>query len=741
MTCEQPDCRGQVVDGYCDVCGMAPRRRPVTAAARPASGAAPRDATGAGTSPPASAPNAAASTQLSRTGTTLVRRPGTRRTTARRRLGAGLVEIPATPYRDPGTAVLENPAVDEARRFCGRCGEAVGRSRGGAPGRPEGFCRSCGARFSFAPKLAAGDLVAGQYEVVGCLAHGGMGWVYLARDHNVSDRWVVLKGLLNSGDDDAMTAALAERRFLAEVEHPNIVRIHNFVQHGSSGYIVMEYVGGTSLKDILRGRREANGGTPQALPVAQAIAYVLEILPAFSYLHDRGLLFCDFKLDNVIQSEHSLKLIDLGGVYRIGDASSPIYGTVGYQAPEIAQAGPTVASDLYTVGRTLALLCFNFQGYQGRFTFSLPEQDTVAVLQRFDSLYRFLVKTTAPDRDDRFQSADEMADQLFGVLREVVAAEDGTTVAANSTLFTGDLRADPGRAGWRRLPVLRVATDDPAAGYLATLSATEPASLVDQLRQAPVQTVEVALRLVRAFAEAGEWGAAHDACDAIGEEDPWEWRAAWARGVACLAAGRAGEAVQAFGDVYAAVPGELAAKLALGVAHELAAAPEQAMRWYQTVAVTDPSYTTAAFGLARCRVATGDRAGALAAYDHVLPSSSSYEDAQVAKVDLLAGPRVKGAPDVGELRAAESTLESLTLDPERRARLAIKLLQAALAVVDQLGSWPGPESALLGVALTERDLRAGLERGYRTLAHVTEDPDERIRLVDFANDVRPTTWT
>ncbi|MGZ8633844.1 MAG: tetratricopeptide repeat protein [Solirubrobacteraceae bacterium] len=742
MTCEQPDCGGQVLDGYCDVCGMAPRRRPASAVAGTASGAAPREApSGGGAGAGASAPNAAMSTQLSRTGTTSTRRSGTRRTSARRRLGAGLVEIPATPYRDPGSAVLENPAVDEGRRFCGRCGEPVGRSRDGAPGRPDGFCRSCGARFSFAPKLEAGDLVGGQYEVVGCLAHGGMGWVYLARDHNVSERWVVLKGLLNSEDDDAMTAALAERRFLAEVEHPNIVRIHNFVQHGSSGYIVMEYVGGTSLKDILRARREANGGTPQALPAAQAIAYILEILPAFSYLHDRGLLFCDFKLDNVIQTEHSLKLIDLGGVYRIGDASSPIYGTVGYQAPEIAQAGPTVASDLYTVGRTLALLCFNFQGYQGRFTSSLPEQGSVPLLQRFDSLYRFLAKTTAPDRDDRFQSADEMADQLFGVLREVVAAEDGTTVAANSTLFTGDLRADPARADWRRMPVLRVAADDPAAGYLATLSATEPASLVDQLRQAPVQTVEVALRLVRALTEVGEWRAAHDACAAIAAEDPWEWRAAWARGVACLAERRAGDAVKAFGDVYGAIPGELAAKLALGIAHELAGAPEQAIRWYETVAVTDPSYTTAAFGLARCRVATGDRAGALAAYDHVLPSSSSHEDAQIAKVDLLAGPRLKGAPDVGELRAAESTLESLTLDPERHARLAIKLLLAALAVVDQLGGWPGPESALLGVALTERDLRAGLERGYRTLAHVTEDPGERIRLVDRANDIRPTTWT
>jgi serine/threonine-protein kinase PknG len=738
MTCGQPGCTGQVVDGYCDVCGMAPRRTSAIASAAPAK---PDQANGTGAPAPVVTSTGPGSTRLARSGTVAMRRPGTRRTTVRGRLGAGLVEIAPTPYRDPSSAILADPKVAEARRFCARCGEPVGRSSEGAPGRPDGFCRSCGTRFSFAPKLVAGDVVAGQYEVVGCLAHGGMGWVYLARDHNVEDRWVVLKGLLNTGDDDAMAAALAERRFLAEVEHPNIVRIHNFVQHGSSGYLVMEYVGGTSLKEVMRSRREANGGAPHPLPVAQAIAYILEILPAFIYLHDRGLLFCDFKLDNVIQTEDSLKLIDLGAVYRIGDADSPIYGTVGYQAPEIAQAGPTVASDLFTVGRTLALLSFDFPSYQGKFAFSLPAQDDVALLKRHDSLYRFLVKATAPDRDDRFQSADEMADQLFGVLREVAAVEDGKTVAATSTLFTSDLRASPARADWRRLPALRVAPDDVAAGYLATLSSSDPADLVEQLRHAPVQTVEVSLRLAQALADAGQARAAHDVCDALQRDDPWEWRAAWARGVASLAGGRPEGAVDAFTEVYGAAPGELAAKLGLGVAHELAGAPERALRWYEVVAATDPSYTTAAFGLARCRLATGDRAGTLAAYDLVPPSSSSHDDAQVAKIHLLAAPRTRGVAEVDDLRSAAATLEPLSLDPERRGRLAIKILLAALAVVQQVGTWPGSNDALLGVGLDERDLRTGIERSYRTIAHLTEDTNERIHLVDLANDIRPRTWT
>lgn len=103
---------------------------------------------------------------------------------------------------------MENPEVPERKRFCSRsdCGAPVGRARGERPGRTEGFCTKCGHPYSFVPKLQSGDVVHGQYEVAGCLAHGGLGWVYLAVDRAVSDRWVVLKGLLDTGDQDAMAA-------------------------------------------------------------------------------------------------------------------------------------------------------------------------------------------------------------------------------------------------------------------------------------------------------------------------------------------------------------------------------------------------------------------------------------------------------------------------------------------------------------------------------------------------------
>ncbi len=249
---------------------------------------------------------------------------------------------------------------------------AVGRSRDGKPGRTEGFCPKCRTEFSYAPKLIPGDLVGGQYQVVGALAHGGLGWIYLANDKNVSDRWVVLKGLLNTGDLDAYQAAVAERQFLAEVQHPLIVNIYNFAMYEDAGYTVMEYVGGHSLKQLLKARMDANGGRYDPFPADQAIAYMIEILPAFSYLHSQGLLYCDFKPDNIIQAGDAVKLIDLGGVRRTDDNESAIYGTVGFQAPEIATLGPSVSSDIYTIGRTLAVLLFEFRGHQSTYVKSLP---------------------------------------------------------------------------------------------------------------------------------------------------------------------------------------------------------------------------------------------------------------------------------------------------------------------------------------------------------------------------------
>ncbi|MEU6012562.1 tetratricopeptide repeat protein [Streptomyces sp. NPDC047515] len=467
--CQRPACEGSYEDVgggelYCDTCGLAPVVSPSGMVSSPPTGIA-----GGGASSRGSSSSRASSRSSSRSSTSRrsvsgrlsrslsggatsrsvsVRSSGSSSgASGRGRLGAGLVQVPDVPRPDPRSAVMENPEVPERKRFCSRsdCGAPVGRARGERAGRTEGFCTKCGHPYSFVPKLHEGDIVHGQYEVAGCLAHGGLGWVYLAVDRAVSDRWVVLKGLLDTGDQDAMAAAISERRFLAEIEHSNIVRIYNFVEHldqrtGSlDGYIVMEYVGGKALKEIANERRTP-AGKRDPLPVEQACAYGIEALEALGHLHSRNLLYCDFKVDNAIQTEDQLKLIDMGAVRRMDDEESAIYGTVGYQAPEVAEVGPSVASDLYTVARTLAVLTFDFQGYTNVFVDSLPDPDNIEVFRSYESFYRLLVRATDPDPARRFASAAEMAEQLTGVLREVVSLQTGRPRPALSTLFGTEVR-------------------------------------------------------------------------------------------------------------------------------------------------------------------------------------------------------------------------------------------------------------------------------------------------------------
>jgi serine/threonine-protein kinase PknG len=759
--CTRAGCTGVMEDGYCNACGLA-----ATAPTSTASG------------PAGSGPTGSGRTGSGRTGSGRTRsgRTASGRTssaTSRRgMLGAGLVEVPPVPYRDPAAAIMAAPEVPEHKRFCSRCGEPVGRGQDGRPGRTEGFCRTCGTGFSFTPKLAAGDVVAGQYEVLGCLAHGGLGWIYLAKDRNVSDRWVVLKGLLDTGDADAMSAALAERQFLARVEHPNIVKIYNFVQHPEPrtaamvGYIVMEYVGGQSLREMMLARRGPDGH-PEPLPLGQAIAYALEGLRALGYLHGLGLLYCDFKPDNVIQSEEQLKLIDLGGVRRADDATSAIYGTVGYQAPEIAADGPSVGSDLYTVARTLAVLTFDFRGYTGTFAARLPDRDQVPLLTRHESYDRLLRRAADPDPDQRFGSAAEMAEQLTGVLREVLAGEDGRPRPAVSGLFGPEVRAvgteiadlaaatasptpdtapaaPAALAVAAGLPVPLADGSDPAAGYLAGLSAAAPGEVAALLSHSPVQSPEVSLRLARAYIEQADTGRAEAVLDDVAAATGGDWRVDWYRAVADLAGGRPASA--GFDAIYGLLPGEPAPKLALALAAELERDLPRAARYYEMVWTTDQSYATAAFGLARVRLVLGDRAAATAALDSVPASSVHYTRAQIAAITARIRGRAAGDLNPADVREAGSRLEALGLDAERRERLEAEVLEAALATLRSgangartANGGAGPAGQILGLQLTERQLRIGLERTYRALAHLTENASDRIALVDRANSVRPRT--
>jgi len=718
--CAERGCPGSVLDdGYCDTCGtkFAPKSD------KRAPGPSAEARTGPAPAPPG-ASRAVGSTRSAASRRTSTTRSGG--TSRRSGIGAGIVEVPPAPSVDPATVVLANPEVSEDKRFCANCGSPVGRSKDGRPGRASGFCGKCRNPYDFRPKLSPGELVAGQYQVAGAIAHGGLGWIYLARDKAVNDRWSVLKGLLDTGDEAAMAVAVAERAFLAEIQHPAIVEIYNFVSHKGAGYIVMEYVGGPSLKQILRRRRDARGGEVDPLPLDQAIAYVLAILPALSYLHGRGLVYNDFKPDNMIQVGDSVKLIDVGGVRRLDDTTGDIYGTVGFQAPEIAEMGPSVASDVHTLGRTLAVMTVDFKGYQSTYVASLPPPSEQPLLVQWGSFHRLLLKATATHPDDRFQSVAELGDQLLGVLREVVAVATGRPQPGPSAVFAG-VPAD------RELPSLTIDPSDAAAGLLANLP-SDPAEALRSLREAVAaqqvpETIELRLRRARALIEAGQSGEAVAELARIDADDPWEWRAVWLRGVAALDAGDVAGAAAAFDRCRSEVPGELAPRLAAAMAAERSGDVAAAGDLYASVSALDPAYVGAATGLARCRLTQGDVPGALAAYNRIPRTHRAFGEAQVAAVRAL----------VNRGRFVESSELLGQLEVERRlaATLDVELFEAALA-----GLLSGSVKANPGVkvrehSLEEDGLRRGLERALRWLAQLSPDPGERRRLVDRANQVRP----
>lgn len=677
-----------------------------------------------------------------------------------RRLGGGLVEIPRVPEIDPLAALMVDPVVAESKRFCWNCGRPVGRSADDHPGASEGLCPHCGSAFSFLPQLNPGDMVADQYEIKGCVAHGGLGWVYLAVDHNVNERPVVLKGLVHSGDAEAQAIAMAERQFLAEVVHPSIVKIYNFVEHPDSrgepvGYIVMEYVGGASLKPQ-KGQR---------LPVAEAIAYMLEILPAMGYLHSIGLCYNDLKPENVMVTEEQLKLIDLGAVSPI-NSFGYLYGTPGYQAPEIVRTGPTVATDIYTVGRTLAALTLRLRTRNGRYVDGLPDDDPVLV--KYDSFARLLRRAIDPDPKRRFASAEEMSSQLLGVLREVVAADTGVPRPGLSTVFTRtrstfgvdllvahtDVYLD-GLVHAERLtapeivtalPVPLVDPTDVAATVLSATVLSQPVQTLDSLRAARhdslesdgvdlAESVELPLMEVRALLDLGDVAKASRKLDDLAERVGWRWRLVWFKAVAQLLTGDYDSAIKHFNEVLDTFPGELAPKLALAATAELAGTSDE-RPFYETVWHTDNNIISAGFGLARAQSVEGDRAGAVTTLDEVPIGSRHFTTARLTSaVTLLSG---RSAHELSEqqIRDAARRVEALP-DTEPRV-LQIRALVLGTAM-DWIADNKANPSPILGFPFTDHGLRLGVEASLRSLARVATSQAHRYALVDLANEVRPMT--
>ncbi|MFA3878936.1 tetratricopeptide repeat protein [Streptomyces sp. MMCC 100] len=570
--CVRADCRGGhiMVTGFCDTCFRRPLD-PEPPSTRPAP--AP-DGSGAPAQPPQS-PAAPSAGELDRD---------------------GLFVLPHLPSPDPSEAADTVARPPTGGRRCGvdNCAGTIGVSYDGGPAPDHGFCPECGTEYSFRPKLRPGDRVGGHYEVLGYLAVGGHGWVYLAEDTRVPGLYVVLKGLINTGDAVARRAAVEERRSLTTLHHRDIVRIVTHVQHRApgdaepTGYIVMEYVGGRSLAWIRFAPEEelARLFGAGGFEFGHVITYGCKILGALEYLHDRGLLYCDMKPENVIHYGREIKVIDLGAIRRIDDRSSGLVHTHGYSPPkrERDRRGLDVDSDLYTVGRTLKVLAERATRPAG------------LAARSFEALIR---RATHPEPAARFRSAAEMSRQLWEVLREDQALggrepypERSTRFEPTAAVFGAALGTVPALRWWTRrpgteapelpagapeprataraLPVPLPDASDPAAVLLGGLAADTPDRIAERAQGDPaLRTVETALWLCRAYLDAGNAARAEEwVARAKGWSGDYDWRVFWHRGLVHLTRGAVDKAEDEFAATYAALPGEAAPKLALGYCAE-----------------------------------------------------------------------------------------------------------------------------------------------------------------------------
>ena len=203
-------------------------------------------------------------------------------------------------------------------------------------------------------------IVLGHYRIIRQVGYGGMSTVFLAEDINLGRDVAVKVFWPRPGETkDFLRRFSREARVLAQLDHPNILPVYDYGEQDGQAYLVMPYMSGGSLKDILKVRH--------VLPPAEAIHLTTEMLNALQYAHERGLIHRDIKPGNMLfKSDGKLMLCDFGLVKVISpetEGKSPfetasetgpaITGTPEYMPPEQINGQPTFSSDIYSIGIVL----------------------------------------------------------------------------------------------------------------------------------------------------------------------------------------------------------------------------------------------------------------------------------------------------------------------------------------------------------------------------------------------------
>lgn len=295
--------------------------------------------------------------------------------------------------------------------------------------------------------------IAGRYVLKELIGQGGMADVYLAND-TILKRVVAVKIMRSSltGDPVYVTRFHREASAAAALSHRNIVEIYDVGEEEDNYYIVMEYVPGQTLKELIHKRG--------ALHFVEAVDIMKQVTSATAKAHSMGIIHRDLKPQNIMVTDSGVVKIGDFGIASIQSLSQvtqtdTIMGSLHYLAPEIARGEKaTVQSDIYALGIVFYELLRGEVPFNGESPVNIAlkhMRDDIPSVKTFNpsipqSVENVIIKATAKNTHDRYQSASDMFDELNSCLlrddeeKLVFTYEDdkdsATIVAEDKDFFT-----------------------------------------------------------------------------------------------------------------------------------------------------------------------------------------------------------------------------------------------------------------------------------------------------------------
>lgn len=286
-----------------------------------------------------------------------------------------------------------------------------------------------------------GRLIDGRYQVRSRIARGGMATVYLATDLRLERRVAIkiMHGHL-ADDNTFKTRFVQEARSAARLAHPNVVNVFDQGQDSDMAYLVMEYLPGITLRDLLKDYKRL---TPE-----QTVDILDAVLAGLAAAHKAGIVHRDLKPENVLLADDGrIKLGDFG-LARAASANTAtgqaLLGTIAYLSPELVTRGVADArSDIYAVGIMVYEMLTGEQPYVGEAPMAIAYQhanDQVPMPSTKNpnvpvELDELVVWSTARDPEARPRDAKEMLDRLRQIEPEIRGGQANVTQA--TTVLTG----------------------------------------------------------------------------------------------------------------------------------------------------------------------------------------------------------------------------------------------------------------------------------------------------------------